>query len=166
MIDSDVDSTINNNATIDICDFDLRNWTIHKFELTNQNARNKYGDNKIIKKVVNENKDFPNLVVIPGFSKKSFCGTVKRVIDNLHKLKKKFHTIYIFYFDEEKFKTLQTSACKLRDSIESEDLVIKYKPETDLNEELSKLIDKFIRVIDIKHVQSKFLILIQELIKN
>jgi len=126
------------------CEIDLSEWKSYFFTSNCNTLVDNYGIFRIIKKPLTNDINKPNLVAMAWFSKKSFCGTTQRIIENIDKIKDKFNTIYVFQYDEEKFKELQSIACQTRDRNKSNKTIMEeiYKPEIDLNEELGEIIDK------------------------
>ena len=108
----------NGTGEINLCDdLDLSEWKSYKFTSNKDTLEKRYGTFKIIKKNLTNDSNKPNLVAMAGFSKKSFCGTTKRIIENIDQIKNTFNAIYILQFDEEKIKDLQSKACSIRDEI-------------------------------------------------
>lgn len=147
-------------------------WKVYKITLNNiekQEEFNNFGsNNKIIRKILSNDENKPDLVAMAGFSNKSFCGSTQAIIKNLSKIKDQFNSINIFCFDEVVIKRKQTDACKDRDDKiknlldskiinSSNETKINFKllddnnynkifdPEIKLNEELASFIDKSIR---------------------
>ena len=137
-----------------LCDIDLSEWKSYFFTSNCNKLVDNYGTFRIIKKILTNDINKPNLVAMAGFSTKSFCGTTKRIIENINKIKNKFNAIYILQYDEEKFKELQRNACQMRDKNKSTKTSLEeiYQPETDLNEELGTIIDKLFRCMGLTKV--------------
>ena len=129
-------------------ELDLSTWKSYFFTSEGNQIENKYGTFRIIKKILTNDSNKPNLVAMAGFSTNSFCGTTRRIIENINKIENKFNAIYVLQYDEAKFKALQKDACGKRDTIKEtgeNDFETIYQPETDLNDELGKIIDKLFR---------------------
>jgi hypothetical protein len=138
-----------------ICeDIDLSEWKSYFFTSNCNDFVDKYGIFRIIKKVLSDDERQPNLVVMAGFSTNSFCGTTKRVIENLDKIVDKFKAVYILKFDEDVFKDLQKNACQERDSNKHKMTDYKriYSPETNLNEDIGTIVDKLLRCAGLSNV--------------
>jgi len=143
----------------------LDDWKGYYFLSNRTEFNDEYGTFKIIKKVLNGGESKPNLVAMAGFSFKSFCGSTKVIVENLHKIQGKFNCVYVICFTVE-VQNKQTEACKSRDAnitekpdtLTEEELKDKavreqiFKPETDLNEILGKVVDKLIRCAGITNV--------------
>ena len=128
----------------------LSGWTSNCY-----NSNERYGTFRIVKKICSDDPAKPNLVAMAGFSKKSFDGTSKKIIDNLDKINKKFNAIYVIQYDEDKFKALQKEACSKRDENINKgetDFEMIYQPETHLNDELGDVIDKLLHHIGLTNV--------------
>jgi aromatic ring-cleaving dioxygenase len=161
ILTDNTDSTDNNTAEINLCDdLNLSKWKSYKFTSNKDTLEKRYGTFRIIKKNLTKDSNKPDLVAMAGFSKKSFCGTTKRIIENIDQIKNIFNAIYILQFDEEKIKDLQSKACSIRDEIRKskdeadfeENLEEIYQSETDLNEELGIIVDKLLRSIGLTKV--------------
>lgn len=159
----------------------LNNWKGYYFSSSCTNFVDEYGKFIMIKKVLTGGPSKPNLVAMAGFSKKSFCASTKVIVDNLDKIKEKFNCVYVICFTDEIIKK-QTKACSDRDDniaeeqdlpkgelleklkeeefyeilvtkLENEEVREKiFKPETELNEILGKVVDKLIRCAGITNV--------------
>jgi hypothetical protein len=149
------------STKINLCDdLNLSEWKSYYFTSNEETLEKRYGTFRIIKKILTNDSNKPDLVAMAGFSKKSFCGTTKRIIENIDQIKNIFNAIYILQFDEEKIKDLQSRSCSIRDEIRKskdeadfeKNLKEIYKSETDLNEELGIIIDKLLRSIGLTKV--------------
>jgi len=86
----------------------------------------------------------PVLVLVAGFSKKSFEGSSKVILKDIDKLKKKFGRIFMIEYSA--YKEDQGKACDERDTIVDPNPDAKYQPEEDLNMKIAGKIDEILRV--------------------
>jgi len=172
-----IDLLVNNGITEE----QLTEWNGYSFSSSCSKFVVEYGKFRMIKKVLTEDNSKPNLVAMAGFSESSFCGSTKVIVENLHKIKDMFNCVYVICFTGEVINK-QTKACSDRDDNIAEELglpkdellkklkdeefykslvtILKnkevrkriFKPETDLNEILGKVVDKLIRCAGITNV--------------
>ena len=122
------------------------------FHFDNYKIFKLYGTNYLIKYLLNDNINLPNLVLLSGFSNKSIINSSKVVLNNIDKIKDKYQAFYIFVYSEKEFKKHQIEACNIRDQ---QKLNTKnsfkqiYQSEIKLNEILGTLIDKCLRSPDL-----------------
>jgi hypothetical protein len=114
-----------------------------------------YGTNYILKCILTNNDNLPNLVLLSGFSNKSIINSSKVVLKNINKIKHKYQALYIFCYSEKEFKKYQFDACQIRDKIKNDynsEIDKIYKSEIDLNDKLGNIIDKCLRSLNLKNV--------------
>ena len=158
----------------DLIELKEQGWKLYKINHSCEESEDKFGIFKVICKELDIESDKPNLVVMAGYSNKSFCGSTKIVIDNYIKysLEKKYRAIYIICYDNEKFEKIQDIAYdtidplkKLYEAIFKDEITpeftrtIKYRSfcyqgQAAMYNELAILIDKIIRCpqLDLKKV--------------
>lgn len=115
-------------------------------------------------------KTLPNLVVMAGFSLKSFCNTISIIMDKINDLENVYRSVFVICL--ENFKKLQGEYCNIRDksniiseeefrsnpelalskakSLEYKEL--RNKKELEVNERLATIIDKIIRKLKLDNV--------------
>ena len=143
-------------------------FELKKITSENSSIEEKFGTFHIIFKIF-ENahlKNLPNLVVLPGFSLKSFCGSTNVIFNNLEYIMNHFSSLYIICYDDAKIKSLQKTACTIRDKfLEDKSITLydisdqskyteAYMPEIAMNENIAICIDKILRspVINLSNV--------------
>jgi hypothetical protein len=112
----------------------------------------------------------PNLVVMAGFSTKSFCNTTKVIMQKLDSLKKCYRAVYVICLDN--LKKIQGDYCDYRDSEikrEPTDEEKRKNPELEniysdsyrswrndreleTNQKIANIIDKILRNLNLKNV--------------
>jgi len=161
---------------------DFTNWEICYVKLNSKQYEKKYKDPFIfITKKLNENKELPNLVAWAGVSLGSFCNTTRIIMNNLVDLEKCYQAVYIISLgnikpihnacfpcrdakmkassmDEDSKLTYNDGINKpktfnLKNKEENyEWIAFKNKDEISFQEDISYIIDKIIRAIDLNNV--------------
>jgi hypothetical protein len=124
---------------------DLEDWKIYYFISNDEKFVDTWGTFYIINKTLSTNDKLPSLVVIPGFSMRSFCETTKRIINNLEKIKITFKDVWVLAFNEQ-VKKLQKKACDDRDETGS------YDAEISFNQDLGVIVDKLLKATKIENI--------------
>jgi glutaredoxin-related protein len=71
-------------------------WNLYELADDCTKVYNKYGKFRVIEKKIDAaSTTKPTLVVMAGYSLKSFCGSAQIIMDNLHMLVRKYKAIYI-----------------------------------------------------------------------
>lgn len=121
-------------------DIDESNFKIYKIQHPALNEE--YGVIRIVK-VEMSNEDALPLVVVPGYSYKSFCGITKILLENIDDIKDKFSNLHIVSFSDEIKKLSQ-------DIVEGiTDTETQYAKNEEFRIEISKILDKILRSPDL-----------------
>lgn len=138
-------------------------WKFYDIISKNGKLKERYGNFSMIVKKLSGDETKPNLVVLPGFSKKSFCNTSKKILTNIDKIRSLFNSVYIICFGTE-IKEMQNESCNKRDEIckkyhidqkpyiNNEKFSEIYQFEEQLLDDISQIIDKILRALEIKNV--------------
>jgi len=158
-------------------ELDFGTWTLYTVSSTSGKLETQYKIFRIIKKEFNDNKelnvneDLPNFVAWAGFSRKSFCNSTRIIMQKLDSLKKCYKAVYIICL--ENIKDLQKKSVEPRDKKKINDYkddsgklkydlaniesnykwrAFKNEDEIALNEEVSIIIDKILRAMNLRNV--------------
>jgi predicted esterase len=128
---------------IEKCGFEFKEneYNIYKFEEPNLNK--KYGSIKVLSIKLNKSNGNP-IIVIPGYSHKSFCSMLKIILEGLINIKEKYSELFMFQWSPE---IKETSEKIIEDIYDKE---IKYEINEAFRIELSKILDKILRSPDMK----------------
>jgi len=128
---------------IEKCGYDLseNEYKVHKLEEPNLNK--KYGSIKVLSIKLNKPEGNP-LIVIPGYSHKSFCTMLKIILEGFINIKDKYSELLMFQWSPE---IKETSEKIIQDIYDKE---IKYEINEAFRIELSKILDKILRSPDMK----------------
>ena len=125
---------------LDLSDWDLITTSVDTYSFN------------IIKKQLNKESE-NNLVMMAGLSNRSFCASVKAIVDHLDLIKDKFNSVY--FVDINAFKTEQNESCGVRDT-KAKELGVQlpmgkqdlgdnfdkvFEPEIELNKKLAGIMN-------------------------
>jgi predicted esterase len=116
-------------------------YKIYKFEEPTLNK--KYGSIKLLSIKLNKSDGYP-IIVIPGYSHKSFYTMLKIILEGLDNIKDKYSELFIFQWSPE---IKETSEKIIENVIDTN---IKYEINEKFRIELSEVLDKLLRSPDIK----------------
>jgi hypothetical protein len=145
-------------------------WNLYELADDCTKVYNKYGKFRVIEKKIDAaSTTKPTLVVMAGYSLKSFCGSAQIIMGNLHLLVRKYKAIYIICY--ESFDGFSDNAAKERDvqrgksaaensaltkpidSLEYREFVFGGpKGEIEMYTELGAIVDKVIRCLGLTNV--------------
>lgn len=120
------DALKNKIDNIDLSEWDLITETIDS-----------YGFN-IVKKDLNPDSE-NILVMMAGLSNRSFCASLKAIVDKLGLIESKFKAVY--FIDLNSFKNEQTDACNVRDAVAKDLQIALPKGKSELGDNFDKLFE-------------------------
>jgi hypothetical protein len=128
---------------IEKCGFESQKneYIIYKFEEPILNK--KYGLIRVLSIKLNKTEGIP-IIVIPGYSHKSFCTMLKIILEGFDNIKDKYSQLLIFQWSPE----IKEISEKLIEDVK--DVNIKYEINEKYRTELANLLDKILRSPDIQ----------------
>lgn len=117
-------------------EFPENEYKLFKFEEPTLNK--KYGLIKVLSIKLDKTDGKP-IVVIPGYSQKSFCSMLKIILEGLNNIKDKYSELFIFMWSPEVKETSE----KIIENVN--EINIKYEINEKFRIELSEILDKILR---------------------
>jgi len=93
----------------------FREWNLYEINSVCGKLKDEYGLFNVIEHQIDmKSESKPNLVVMAGFSLKSFCGTSQIIMNpaSIAELSKKYRAIYIINYDQEVFRPASNDSSK------------------------------------------------------
>ena len=128
---------------IEKCGYDFPNneYNVYKFEEPTLNK--KYGSIKVLSIKLNKSKGIP-IIVIPGYSHKSFCSMLKIILDGLEHIIDKYSQLLMFQWSPE---IKENSEMLIKDI---KDVNIQYEINEKYRIELANILNKILQSSDIE----------------
>ena len=122
-------------------EFPDNEYKVYKFEEPTLNK--KYGSIKVLSIKLNKSDGIP-LIVIPGYSHKSFCTMLKIILEGLDNIKDKYSELFMFQWSPE----IKETSEKVTENVYDKN--IKYEINETFRIELAEILDKILRSPDMK----------------
>lgn len=120
-------------------DFTKNKYKIYKFEEATLNKQ--YGSIKVLFIKLNNSDGIP-IIIIPGYSHKSFYTMLNIILEGLDNIKDKYSQLFIFQWSPE----IKEISEKLIEDVKDEN--IKYEINEKYRTELAKILDKILKSPD------------------
>ena len=123
---------------IEKCGFDFAEniYKVYKFEEPNLNK--KYGSIKVLSIKLNKSDGIP-VVVVPGYSHKSFCTMLKIILEGLDNIKDKYSQLFMFMWSPE----IKETSEKLIENVIDKN--IRYEINEKYRIELANILNKILK---------------------
>jgi predicted esterase len=118
-------------------DYQLADYDVNLYNIEEPTLLKKYGTIKVVKIKLLGNGG--SLVVIPGYSFKSFCSMIKKIFEGLDYIKNKYSEFYMISWSPE-IKELSIEVSK---DVEDEDT--KFRLNEQFRVEMAHIVDKILR---------------------
>ena len=128
---------------IEKCDYDFpdNKYNVYKFEEPTLNK--KYGSIRVLSIKLNKSNGIP-IIVIPGYSHKSFCSMLKIILDGLEHIIDKYSQLLMFQWSPE---IKENSEMLIKDI---KDVNIQYEINEKYRIELAEILNKILQSPDMK----------------